>query len=189
MKELVENNKKSLRGADLREAKLSGAKLSEANLSEAKLREADLSWADLSGTDLSGANLNRANLSGADLSGANLSGADLSKANLREADLSKADLSGTNLRGADLREADGCLRASCSWTDHGEGGCELLAVVIDNEPVYFCGCFMGSEGELREYIAEGEEKYKASRTIAFNFVSQRIKEMMEEREEGKRLEQ
>ena len=126
MKELVENNKKSLRGADLREAKLS---------------EANLSWAKLSG----------------------------------------ATLSGANLSGANLSKADGYLCASCSWTDHGECGRELLAVVIDNEPVYFCGCFMGSEGELREYIAKGEEKYKASRTIAFNFVSQRIKEMMEER--------
>ena len=116
------------------------------------------------------------------MSDANLSGADMSKANLRGADLSRVNMCGANLRdanlyGANLSEAD-ILYASCRWSAHGECGRELLGVVIDNTPVYFCGCFCGREEELRKYIADGKEEYKVSRTIAADFVSQRIKEMM-----------
>jgi hypothetical protein len=33
--------------------------------------------------------------------------------------------------------------------------------------LYFCcGCFRGSETDIREFIEAGEERYKASRTLA-----------------------
>ena len=113
--------------------------------------------ANLSGASLSGANLSGANLSGADLSMVNLSGADLSRANLYRADLSGADLLGY---------------AQVSFKEHGECG-RMLTVIKQNEtsPLYFCcGCFRGSEGELRDYIESGEDKYKASRTLALETV-------------------
>jgi len=120
---------------------------------------ADLSGVDLSGADLSGANLSGANLYKADLSGVNLSGASLYKA-----DLSGADLSG----------AEGIKYAFCCWDGHGECGRTLLAVKINEEDVYFCGCFTGSKEQLEKYIDEGEDKFKKSRLIAMEFVSQRI---------------
>lgn len=97
----------------------------------------------------------------------------LSGANLREANLNGADLSG-----ADLREALGIKYVQISWSGHGEAGRQLSAVVINAEPRYFCGCWQGTIEELREFIASGEDQYKASRTIAADFCETRIKEMM-----------
>jgi hypothetical protein len=182
----------NLREADLREANLRWANLSEADLSEADLREANLRWADLSGADLSEANLRWADMSGANLSEAYLSGADLREANLRWANLSEADLSGADLRGADLREANLCganlsranlccslgsIFSDCCWPGHGEFGRRLLAVRIAGDDVYFCGCFLGSLDNLREYIAKGDEQYRQSRTVAADFVAARMAEM------------
>ena len=91
LKELVEENKVNLEGADLRRANLEGANLEGANLIRADLVRADLV---------------RVNLEGADLRGADLRDADLYGANLRDADLKGADLEGANLNGANLRDAD-----------------------------------------------------------------------------------
>lgn len=169
--------------ADLSRANLQGADLSRSDLGDANMSEANLSRSDLSDADMSKANLQGADLQGADLRDANMSDADMRDANLYGANLRRADLYGANLSGANLREADlfetDILHASCCWSAHGECGRELLGVVIDNTPVYFCGCFCGREEELRKYIADGKEEYKVSRTIAADFVSQRIKEMME----------
>jgi hypothetical protein len=118
---------------------------------------------DLDGSraDLSRANLSGANLSGADLSGANLSGADLSGANL-----SGADLSGANLSGA-LHTF-----ASVSFLGHGECGRALTAIrrKDGDTPELYCGCFTGNTKALREYIANGPEKYRATRTLALDTV-------------------
>ena len=149
-----------LKGANLRGADLSGANLSWANLSGANLREADLRWANLSG----------ANLSGANLSEANLRGANLSWANLRWANLSGADLSEANLSGA-----KGIIYAQVSFNWHGERGRQLSAVKIGEEVILFCGCFKGSEDDLKKYIRDSKEEYIASRTSALNAVMSLIK--------------
>ena len=170
----------NLRETDLREANLSGADLSGANLRGANLRGADLRWADLSG-----ANLRRDDLRGADLREANLRETDL-----RGADLREANLRGAGLRGAAMAGSTGVIRASCSWTDHGESGRELLAVhhpAKDDQPavtLYYCGCFMGTIESLRQYIADGDDRYKASRTIAADFCEERIAEMLAARAGG-----
>ena len=153
--------------------KLTGTR---ADLCCANLRCANLRGANLRGADLRDADLRGANLSGADLSDANLYGANLSGANLRDADLYGADLSCANLRGA-----LGILRAECAWTDHGECGRNLLCVLIDSTPRYFCGCFAGTELELRAYISNGAEELKASRTIALDFCAARMAEMIAKR--------
>ena len=128
-----------------------------------------------------GADLSGANLSGADLSGADLSGASLSDANLSGANLSGANLSDANLYDADLYGAVGILRSECAWTDHGECGRTLLCVLVDSTPRYFCGCFAGTEMELRAYISNGAEELKASRTIALDFCAARMAEMIAKR--------
>ena len=87
IKEAVEENKASLREADLHEADLCGASLHEANLCGADLHEADLREASLHEASLRGANLCGANLCGASLCGADLCGADLCGASLCGADL------------------------------------------------------------------------------------------------------
>ena len=154
---------------------LKGANLSWADLSEANLRWANLSWANLSEANLSGANLSDANLSEASLSwanlrAANLSGADLSGANLRGANLSGADLSEAN-----LSEAKGIIYAQVSFNWHGERGRQLSAVKIGEEVFLFCGCFKGSEDDLKKYIRDSKEEYIASRTSALNAVMSLIK--------------
>ena len=157
-------------------ADLNGADLIDANLSGANLSDANLSGADLSGADLSGADLRWADLRWADLSDADLSGADL-----RGANMSGADLRGADLRWANMSDAIGILRAECVWTDHGERGRTLLSVLVDSIPRYFYGCFSGTEDELRQYIASGEDALAKSRTIAVDFCSARMAEMMEAR--------
>ena len=104
------------------------------------------------------------------LQGANLRGADLS-----EADLSEADLRGADLRWADLSGAVGVTFAQVSFNWHGEIGRQLSAIKIDDAVVLFCGCFKGSEADLIEYIENGDEKYKQSRTVALNSVMSLIK--------------
>ncbi len=134
---------------------------------EALKSRANLSWADLSGADLSGANLSGANLSWADLSGANLSWADLSGANL-----SGANLSGANLSWADLSGANLSAYAQVSFKGHGECG-RMLTVIRQKEGDelrFYCGCFRGTEQELRQYIADGEPKYAKTRTLALETV-------------------
>ena len=154
----------NLTGANLFEANLSSVNLSHANLYAANLSRAKLSHANLSDTDLSDANL-----SGADLSHANLSGADLSRATLYRADLFKADLSRANLSSTNLSAASGILWASCGWSEHGQGGRQLTAIVVNSSVVFYCGCFMGSETELRDYIAKGAADHKTSRSKAMDF--------------------
>jgi len=114
------------------------------------------SRADLSRANLSRANLSRAYLSGADLSGANLSG---------------ADLSGAYLIGADLIGAVYAF-ASVSFLGHGECGRTLTAMrrTDGDSPTLQCGCFYGNQTELRQYIADGPEKYRATRTLALDTV-------------------
>ena len=125
---------------------------------------ATLSGADLFGANLSGATLSRADLFRADLFRANLSGATLFRANL-----SGATLSGANLTRADLTRAVHNW-AQVAWKGHGECGRMLTAVQLkkDDKIMFFCGCFTGSEEELREYIRSGKETYAASRTKALH---------------------
>ena len=134
------------------------------------LKGANLSWADLSEAYLSEANLRGANLTGANLSEANLSGANLSEANL-----SGANLRGANLRDANLSGAKGIIYAQVSFNWHGERGRQLSAVKIGEEVFLFCGCFKGSEDDLKKYIRDSKEEYIASRTSALNAVMSLIK--------------
>jgi len=114
---------------------------------------------DFNGANLSGANLRSANLNGADLSGANLNGADLSG----------ADLSGANLRGADLSGANlpsNHHYAQISFDGHGEQGRKLIVFKTPDSTTYSCGCFVGDEQELRNYIDRGDEQHQESRLYA-----------------------
>ena len=116
--------------------------------------------ADLCGADLCGANLYGADLCGADLCGADLCGADLCGANL----------CGANLCGANLPMSRGLKFAQVSWSGHGECGRQLSAVEFPDGLRLFCGCFQGTPQELADYIANGAEEHKASRTKAMNFI-------------------
>ena len=86
-----------------------------------------------------------------------------------------ANLSGANLSGANLSRAVGVTFAQVSFNWHGEIGRQLSAIKIDDAVVLFCGCFKGSEADLIEYIENGDEKYKQSRTVALNAVMSLIK--------------
>jgi len=102
LRQLTEEKRANLHGADLCGADLYEADLCGADLYGANLYGADLRGADLHEADLCGANLYGADLRGADLRGADLYGADLHGANLYGADLHGADLHGANLYGANL---------------------------------------------------------------------------------------
>ena len=111
----------------------------------------------------------------ANLRWADLSGADLRWADLRWADLSGADLRGANLSEANLSGAKGIIYAQVSFNWHGERGRQLSAVKIGEEVILFCGCFKGSEDDLKKYIRDSKEEYIASRTSALNAVMSLIK--------------
>ena len=72
LKDLVEANKSSLRGANL-----DGANLDGCSLERASLRGASLNWASLRGASLRGVSLRGASLRGASLNRASLRGASL----------------------------------------------------------------------------------------------------------------
>jgi len=111
----------------------------------------------------------------ANLRGADLCDADLRDANLRGADLRDANLCDASLRGADLCDAKGIHSfASVSFLGHGECGRTLTAMRRNegDAPVLMCGCFTGNQAELREYITNGPEKYRRTRTLALETVLQ-----------------
>ena len=89
---------------------------------------------------------------------------------LKGANLSWADLSEANLSGA-----KGIIYAQVSFNWHGERGRQLSAVKIGEEVILFCGCFKGSEDDLKKYIRDSKEEYIASRTSALNAVMSLIK--------------
>ena len=151
------------------------ANLRDANLQDANLRDANLQDANLQGANLQDANLRFAVLRDANLRGADLQGANLQGANLRDANLRGADLQGANLQGANLAEARGVRFAQVAFAGHGERGRQLLAVVIGEEVKFFCGCFSGTEADLREYILHGDPHHHASRTLAADFVIAALK--------------
>ncbi len=111
-----------------------------------------------------------ADLSGANLRNANLSGANLSGADLRNANLSGADLRNANLSGANLSGALGLCYAQVSFSEHGECGRMLTAIKRAEEIELFCGCFTGNLEALRQYIGNGEERLKKTRTLALDTV-------------------
>ena len=103
-------------------------------------------------------------------------------ANLSRADLSWANLSGAYLSGANLVEATGLRYAQCSFDAHGERGRQLSGVVIAGELRLFCGCFAGTLAELDAYIDNGEERYKATRKLARDFIVAAIDAARKEKE-------
>ena len=145
-------DKKSLRSADL----------CSADLCSANLRSADLCYANLCYADLRYANLSYANLSYANLSYANLSSANLSSANLSSAYLSSANLCSADLRSALHRYSQ------IAFTGHGECGRMLTAIQLkaDGPIIFFCGCFTGTEKQLRAYIADGDAHLRKTRLLA-----------------------
>ena len=176
--------------ANLFNADLSNANLSNADLSNADLSNANLSNANLSNADLSNAYLSNADLFNADLPNANLSNAYLSNADLSNADLSNADLSNADLSNAYLSNARGGIRyATVGWSALGEAGRTWLCVSLlaleatathparEASTCYHCGCFHGTESELRARIADGPERFRASRLLAVDFLAARMREM------------
>lgn len=89
---------------------------------------------------------------------------------VKAAMVTEANLSRANLIGADLSRAVEKW-AQVAFMAHGECGRMLTAIKRpDCEVELFCGCFTGSVDHLREYIANGEERLKASRTLAADTV-------------------
>lgn len=60
--------------------------------------------------------------------------------------------------------------ASVQFTDHGQCGRVLNAFKYNNETFLSCGCFYGTESELRDYIKSSKEKLRKSRTFALETV-------------------
>ena len=102
--------------------------------------------------------------------GANLSDADLSGANLAGANLSGANLTGANLSGVHFNVTRGIEYAICNWAGHGEKGRQISAVKINDEIIFFCGCFEGDARALIDYIINGPERYRSSRYKALDFL-------------------
>jgi uncharacterized protein YjbI with pentapeptide repeats len=141
-------------------------------LAKVDLRDCDLSYCDLRDCDLRGSNLSGSNLRGSNLSGSNLRGSDL-----RGSDLSGSDLRDCDLRDCDLRGSYGLIYAQMSFTGFGQINrlISLYDINRDGNPIFFCGCFKGTDEELITYIGNGEEKYKESRHFARKTLLEAIK--------------
>ena len=100
------------------------------------------------------------------------------RANLSEANLSEANLRFAKLSLANLSHARGIRFCSVCWPEHGECGRPLTAVNTGEGVRYFCGCFRGNEAELESYIANGADNLKRTRTLAFEFCRDRMREML-----------
>lgn len=87
----------------------------------------------------------------------------------QRANLSRANLSGADLEGADLEGANGINFAQCAFRAHGERGRQLLAVVINDSTMFFCGCFKGDENSLKTYIKNSDPQLAESRLFALEF--------------------
>ena len=148
------------------------ANLTGANLTGADLRGTNFTGASLRGINLRGTNLRGTNLTRADLTRADLTGANLTRANLMRANLTGADLTGADLTGTDLTGVYPLTYAQVSFSSHGECGRMLTGVQQKGGgPTHFyCGCFFGTEQDLRSYIAEGPDNLKSSRTLALETV-------------------
>ena len=57
----------------------------------------------------------------------------------------------------------GLRHASICFTGFGECDRKLTVVGLPEGLTYFCGCFKGSETDLREYIDRGEDDLRESR--------------------------
>jgi hypothetical protein len=69
-----------------------------------------------------------------------------------------------------LSSARNLIYSACYFSGHGECGRQLLAVKIGEDVKLFCGCFSGTETELRDYIEKHDEELKSSRLIALETV-------------------
>jgi hypothetical protein len=135
-------------------------------------RYASLEGAEFHAVGSAHADLRYANLSGAVLRNASLSGADL-----QHADFTGADITGARFSGARLERATGIRYAAIHAHWHGECGRQILAVDHGAEGVIVhCGCFRGTFDELGQYIEEGKEEYRASRSRA----ARMLREMIED---------
>ena len=83
----------------------------------------------------------------------------------------KANLSYANLSYANLSYAAHSW-AQVAFMSHGECGRMLTAIQIKKSEgtKFFCGCFTGSENQLRKYIGDGAQNLRKTRTLALNTV-------------------
>lgn len=95
---------------------------------------------------LSGANLARAILCGSDLRGTDLAGANLRNANLRNSILTGVNLEGALLENVCLSGSRGLLWAKAGPV--GSGRREVLGVWVNDEVIYYAGCFSDNRAEF-----------------------------------------
>ena len=117
-----------------------------------------LNCANLKASDLNGANLRHVDLYSSDLSYANLAGANLIGTRFSDANLTGSDLRGSDLRGANLSNTNLTLSNGIIWAQIGpigNNGRTLTAAYIENEIVFYAGCFKGSPKEFEETIVAG----------------------------------
>lgn len=84
------------------------------------------------------------------------------------ANLSGANLIGANLSDADLSGAFGVKYAQLTFSGFGESNRLISLIEMNDELIFFCGCFNGNKERLKKYIEEGNEVYKKSRTLAMD---------------------
>lgn len=176
----------SFYGRNLSQAIFENSNLTSCLFAKANLTLSDFEKSNLAFNDFSEANLTKAELSLANIVSCyftltSLHGVAFIDSLVKYNDFTKAKFYSNDFSGTRLLENKGLLYASCSWTDHGERGRTLLAILINKEVTYYCGCFNGSEADLRVYIKQTSPNLAGSRLTALEFCAARIKEMQEAR--------
>jgi uncharacterized protein YjbI with pentapeptide repeats len=152
-------------------------------------RRLDLENQNLSGLSLAGCDLRYARLWYVHMNGVNLQGANLQHALLHHVNLYGASMRGVQLENATLpswvklSRVQGLRWAQVSFTDFGEADRTLTVLTTGmNEPLYFCGCFSGTEKEFRAYIKhpkwfiiQNAQRVYESRMLALKTAKQLLK--------------
>lgn len=172
----------NLRSVDFNAACLDHAIFEQANMWDAGLENCSCAHAQFKGVKAVSAAFDAAcmafcDFEVADLRKACFEAAMLDCANFRGAVVSGATFEDTDLSRACLEDSGFHACAAVRFAGHGECGRTLLAYQVDrkSEIKFQCGCFYGSETDLRNYIEDGHPSLVPSRLKALDTVLELIK--------------
>jgi uncharacterized protein YjbI with pentapeptide repeats len=144
--------------------------LKDSSLTRCRFTNADVSYSDFTDASLVESCFGGARLHEVNFTKANLTGASFLGASLEYSDFTGATITGASFALANLNGVTGLVWAAVGFNKHGECGRNLTAVVIDQVPHYYCGCFSGNQQAVLNYIKR-DSSLEDSRMLALKTVN------------------
>jgi hypothetical protein len=148
----------------------SGVRVDRCDFSNSNFFDMIICCCPLRGSDLRGVAMADVVVVKGEIKKCNMTGASVSRVMFSGTSFSDVDLEDAIFDGVCMSEVVGMDYASVSFPGHGEIGRLLLAVRHGSGVLYHCGCFHGTEEELREYIDNHNVFYVKSRMLALETV-------------------